>query len=645
MMPPYQTGIGDIDMNDSPREGSHFAFDVEVERNVWVLARDGAMLATDIYYPAISGKRVDGAFPVVLERTPYLKQRTSYHRKGSFYARLGYVMAIQDVRGRGESGGEWYPFAEEAEDGCDTVEWLAAQPFCTGKVGTVGTSYSGSDQSALATLNPTGLAAQFISMGASNYHDCSMRHNGCLEQRFIIYAFQMGVWSKQAAAGPMIKAAMIDACEHIDVLMTQLPVRKGRTPLKLTPNIEQWVLDIQNRGDYDDYWRKRGLSIEHYWDEQADVPTLFFGGWYDSYARATTTNYRELRRRKKSPIHLVMGPWTHGDPTCEISTSGETDFGPEAAQDIYHRLPLRFFDTYLKGLETGLEGEDPVRIFVMGGGDGRRNPEGFISHGGKWRSEANWPIPKARSTEYFLHGDGGLSTGPPSASNSSAEWTTFLYDPNNPVPTIGGSISAANVLMTPGGYDQRGCPVGSQAGYTHYRRQEFYSTVDDLPLAARNDVLVFQTEPLKHPVEITGPIVARLWISSTAVDTDFTVKIVDVVPPNGDYPLGFDLLLTDSIQRCRYRDSRETPTLMTPGEVYKLEFELYPISNLFGAGHRIRVDVSSSNWPRFDANPNTGEPLGKHRSTRSALNTVHHGPACPSCVVFSVVGSGTQNTS
>ncbi len=611
-------------MSEQGRQGSHFQFDVAVDRNIMIPARDGVELATDLYFPAVDSTKATGSLPVVLERTPYLKSHTRYHRKGSMYARLGYVMAIQDVRGRGESGGMWYPFAEEAEDGCDSVEWLGGQPWSNGKVGTLGTSYSGSDQSALATLNPSHLAAQFISMGASNYHDCSMRHNGCLEQRFLIYSFRMAVTSQQAQADPELKRTLIDAFENVDKWMNRLPFRKGQTPLALVPNIEQWALDVQNRGDYDDYWRQRGLSIEHYWDEQADVPTVFFGGWYDSYARATTTNFVELSRRKQSPMYLVMGPWTHGDPTCEISSSGEVDFGVEAALDEYHRLPLRFFDTYLKGLDTGLERDRPVQVFVMGGGTGLRNDDGRMQHGGTWRDETAWPIEDSQPIAFYLQGDGQLSTEAPSTPGTDAASTTLLFDPKNPVPTIGGSISAAMPLVDAGAFDQRGCPPGSGKRYQHFPRQEFFSSTDDLPLAARNDVLVFQTDPLFEPIEVIGPIVARLWISSSAVDTDFTVKLIDVMPPNADYPNGFAMLLTDSIQRCRYRDSRESAEMMTPGEIYKLEFLLYPTSNIFSAGHRIRVDVSSSNWPRFDVNPNTGEPLGLHRTTQVAKNTVHH---------------------
>ena len=639
-------------MTDSPREGSHFAYDCIVQRNVSIPARDGVSLATDIYRPALNGQPLPGPFPVLLERTPYLKSEVRYHRKFSMYARLGYLCACQDVRGRGESGGEWYPFAEEAQDGYDSVEWLAAQPWCSGKVGTIGTSYGGSLQSALATLNPPHLAAQFISMGASNYFDCSMRHNGCLEQRFLIYAFRMAVTSQQAQASPAVHRALVHAFEHIGETLNRLPLRKGETALSLVPNIEQWALDIQNRAEYDDYWRKRGLGISEYWQAQADVPTVFFGGWYDSYARATTTNFMKLSRIKESPMYLVMGPWTHGDPTCEQPFAGEVNFGCESALDEYHRIPLRFFDTWLKDMNTGLHDEARAQLFVMGPhsegplNHGHRDDNGRLVHGGRWEEADSWPIPEAAPTPYYLHAEGLLSTEPPACQpDEPGSISTLQFDPKNPVPTIGGCNSAGNPLLQPGAYDQRGRPFqgrGLRTGQTFdlFPEEKFFGSDDTLPLAARNDVLVFQTPPLEHAVELTGPILVRIWLSTSAVDTDLSVKLVDVFPPSDDYPAGFDMLVTDSIQRGRFRRRRSRGELMIPGKAYRFRFELYPTANVFAAGHRIRIDISASNWPRFDVNPGTGEPLGQHRTTVVARNTIHHHAERPSHVVLPVVTRG-----
>lgn len=616
-------------------EGSLPIYQMTVRRDVMIPARDGVGLATDLYFPAVDGRPAEGKFPTILVRTPYLKKMTRYYRDGLWYARHGYVMAVQDVRGRGESDGVWVPFSEEAEDGYDAVEWLAAQPWSDGQVGTVGTSYGAAVQSALATLDPPHLAAQFIAQGPFNYHSCSMRQNGCLEQRFLIYCFRMACTSKEAEADPDLKRMFEHHHANAAEWCHKFPLRKGETPLALAPSIEQWALDLQQRGEFDEYWQKPSLAINRYYDRHADVPTTFFGSWYDTYARATVTNFTELKKLKKGPYHLIMGPWTHGSDTCESSVSGQTDFGQAAAMDYYPALVMRFFDTYLKNLDTGLRDEPPVSLFVMGGATDRRNPWGQLDHGGEWLTGQDWPPAGADQTPFYLHGDGTLSDRAPEEGEPKA--TTYRFNPADPVPTVGGCISAADPVLFPGGWDQRGIPARSGKTRVKFPKPTVFNSRDDLPLAARSDVIVFQTEPLAEPKTICGPIRAELYVSSSAVDTDFTVKLIDVIPPNGDYPEGFHLLLTDSIQRCRYRDGYDEAKMMTPGEVYKLEFDLFPTANRFAAGHRIRIDLSSSNWPRFDVNPNTGEPLGCHRRLVMADNTIHHGSETPSRVIMTLI--------
>jgi putative CocE/NonD family hydrolase len=263
-----------------------------------------------------------------------------------------------------------------------------------------------------------------------------------------------------------------------------------------------------------------------------------------------------------------------------------------------------------------------VRIFVMGGGSGRRNAAGRLEHGGRWRSEPDWPLPDQKLTPFYLTSEGRLSmTRPP----PSAEAVNYDFDPAHPVPTIGGTVTSGEPLMRGGGYDQRESPdfYGSRPPY--------------LPVAARPDVLVFETEPLTEDTEVTGAIEANLWISSDAVDTDFTVKLLDVHPPSEDYPQGFALNLTDGILRCRYRDSWERPALMTPGTVYRITVSAFPTSNRFSRGHRIRLDVSSSNFPHFDVNPNTGAPEGRGLTRRVARNTVYMDAGRPSHIVLPLI--------
>jgi predicted acyl esterase len=314
---------------------------------------------------------------------------------------------------------------------------------------------------------------------------------------------------------------------------------------------------------------------------------------------------------------------------------------------VYNAERLRWFDRWLRDIPNDVDADPPVRIFVMGGGTGRKTPEGHLSHGGAWRSEREWPLARAQETLFYLRAGGGLTTVAPPGDDAPAH---FVHDPDHPVPTIAGSVtgfyemvpigpgmnpfyvtprSRMRSIVLDGGAHQKEEPgvVGARPPY--------------LPLATRPDVLVFQTDPLAEAVEVTGPILVKLWIASSAVDTDFTAKLVDVYPANPDYLEGYHLNLVDSIIRTRYRSGWEREELMTPGVAYLVQIQLPPTSNLFAAGHRIRVDVSSSNFPRFDINPNTGEPIGRHTHSIVASNTVFLDGEHPSHVVLPVIPRGS----
>ena len=599
-------------------QGSYQQYDAICQSNVMIPMRDGVRLATDIYLPALNGQPASGKFPVILERTPYDKAGSGNVTNGTYYARRGYVCAIQDVRGRFVSEGEWYPFAKEAPDGYDTVEWLAAQEWSDGQVGTMGASYCGSDQSALATLNPPHLSTMIVAVGASNYYHCSMRQNGALEQRFMIYAFRMATTSKEAFADANIQAAVDRAFANVGEWVSRAPLKKGTSPLRMLPNYEQWVIDLFTHGEYDDYWKQRGYAISQYYEEHADVPTLYLGGWYDSYARATCENYTALSKMKESRQVLMMGPWTHGG--WGVTNAGDVDFGNHSFIN-YNDLRLAWFDHFLKGMHTEVSDWSPVKIFVMGTGEGIPNYQGRLHHSGHWRDEQDFPLPDTQFTPYYLHADGDLSTALPTVDESTSR---FNFDPRDPVPTIGGGISAADPIMGAGAFDQRG-------------NSRFFGCQDTLPLNARSDVLTFQTPPLENDVEVTGPITVKLHASSSARDTDFTAKLIDVCPLSDDYPDGLAINLTDSIIRARYRNGWDTPELLEPGKVYEFVFELYPTSNIFKKGHRIRLDISSSNWPRFDVNPNTGGDLGVDRRLEIAEQTIYHEPRHPSHVVLPII--------
>lgn len=578
--------------------------------------RDGVRLAADVYRPARGGKPVAERLAIVMQRTPYDKRSPRFVEQAEYFARHGYVVVLQDLRGRYRSEGEFTKYIGEGRDGYDTIEFLAGLQYTDGRIGMYGTSYAAHVQANAAKLRPPHLATMVLNMGGmSNGWDHKIRNHGAFEIQQLTWAFrQLAVETDD----PVIRAMLQK--ERIADWLTQLPLRKGLNPLSAAPNFEDYILMMMTRSDYDDYWKDPDINwVEHY-DKTADIPILLASGWYDSYAGGTVDNYRELSKRLESPVHLLMGPWTHGGNTT--SYAGEVEFGTAASIDDFHReFHLRWFDRYLKG-----DGSDavhvPVSVFVMGSGDGHRDGNGRLFHGGEWRDAPGWPLPGTVDTPYFLHADGSLRSSRPARNVPP---TVYTFDPADPVPTIGGSFSSTSPVFEPGAYDQR-------------ERQEIFGSVPPyLPLKSRSDVVVFQTEPLQSDMTVVGPIVVKLFVSSSATDTDFTAKLIDVYPPSADFPTGFEMNLTDGIMRARYRDRPDRQELLVPGEIVELTVAPFPTANIFKAGHRVRIDISSSNFPRFDVNPNTGAPLGRDRRAISADNSIYHDAAHASHVILPII--------
>ncbi len=622
-------------------------YDLVVERNVMVPMRDGVKLATDIYFPAQNGQPLAGRHPAVLHRTPYNKDEVeeTWGYSG-FFARHGYIAVIQDGRGTYASEGEVDFLVPEAEDGYDALAWIDQQAWSNGKVGTWGTSWAGWTQTAPAALGPKNLATMVPNMSGANAHESSVRQGGALELRFLAWAFWHSGLNTQKAlkANPAIDAALNMGAPSFSDWLTRLPIRKGQTQLKLVPAYEQWALKILTEADFTDYWKHPSFAPALYWDDFPDMPMLIVGGWYDSYTRSTFKNFEGLTACNKGPVRVLVGPWTHGSSTVELSCAGDVEFGEAAALESFRQLHLQWFNWTLKGEDSDLAAEPPVRIFVMGGGGGQRTASGRLLHGGRWRDEQEWPLARTRYTAYYLHGDGRLSAEIAAGDGGS---TTYRFDPSDPVPSIGGSVSSLAELgdMPVGVADPAFAPrttrvhqIRDAGGVDQVEGPQFWGGKPPyLPLGSRRDVLVFQTEPLAEDVEVTGPIEVKLWVSSSAVDTDFTAKLIDLYPPSAWYPHGYALNLTDSIMRLRYRNGPELGALLTPVQVAELTIVLYPTSNLFVAGHCIRLDISSSNFPRFDVNPNTGDRIGQERRRVGADNTVYHSAGRASHVVLPVI--------
>ncbi len=614
--------------------------EVIIEKNTMVRMRDGVRLATDIHRPARAGGPVAGKFPVIVERTPYDKtaaragERTATDSRpllraevAAYFVKRGYIVVLQDLRGRYQSEGTFTKYIGEAEDGFDTLAWIASQPWCNGSIGMFGISYTAHTQTALISLRPPGLKCLFLDCGGfANAYRGGIRHGGAFELKQATWAFKHAALSPVAKADPTIQAAM--KAEDIRAWFQSMPWKRGHSPLRWVPEYEDYFFEQWEHGIFDEYWRQPELYAAGHYDALNDIPVLLTSGWWDPYAQTTTDNYLGISRQPHGIARLVMGPWTHGQHS--VTYAGDVEFGPKAIlegqiSEDYLSFRADWFDRCFKP-ELAQTDMPMVRYFRMGGGSGRRNAKQRLDHGGSWHAAADWPIPGSTFSPYYLHDDGTLSRNAPLTQTASL---SFDFDPQNPVPTIGGAVTSGEPLMYPGAYDQR----------TH---EDIYGARPPfLPLSARRDILVFETPPLEGDVEVTGPIVVRLWISSSAPDTDFTAKLIDWYPPSADYPRGYAMNLTDGILRCRYRQSWERETMLATGEIAEIIIEPMPTSNLFKKGHRIRLDISSSNFPRFDVNPNTGEPEGKALRKQIAINTVHTSQQHASHIVLPIVRVGS----
>ena len=623
---------------------------IVVAEDVMVPMADGVRLATDVYRPALpDGSATPGRFPVILTRTSYDKSNPVMQVEpvARFFTKRGYVTVVQDLRGRGKSEGHGQYFhvanVREGLDGADTIAWIAAQPWSDGRVGMVGSSHSGIVQNVAAFHRPPALKALWVDVCPTSAFDWEARTGGAQALQMFAALFLHGWDVPEIQGDAEAKRRIEEGVENMRTLLTQGPWKTGESPLTVVPNLEQILMRYQNNGIKDAWWMQEVLEHKAYFDRFADIPCVVSSGWFDPFSADVAGQYVTLSKRLKSPQRLILGPWGHAGMRAGGTASIEVDFGGGAdwGYRVFNSERLRWFDRWLKDMPTRVEDDAPVHYFEMGGGSGKRTRRGHFAHGGIWRDDTAWPPTGMMPTPYYLAANRVLSTTP--ADASPIAWT---HDPDHPVPTVGGAVA--------GFLEWVKVPEGMDAAYISPRAR-MRTVVPDGPmhqkerpdlvgcrapyplLADRPDVLVFRTEPLREDVAIAGPIEARIWVASSAVDTDVTVKLLDVAPPTETEPEGFHMLLCDSIRRARFRNGYDKEELLKPGEVVEFVVELPPVANRFKKGHRIRVDIASSNFPRFDINPGTGEPLGRHTKKIKATNTLHIDKTHPSRIVLPVM--------
>jgi len=576
-----------------------------VDRDVEAQMRDGTILRADVYRPA-----VPGPVPTLLMRTPYDRSQPMAVGANpdplSATAR-GYAVVMQDVRGRYGSDGRFVPFVHEANDGYDTVEWLAAQPWCDGNVGMYGTSYVGYTQWMAASQQPPHLRAIAPVVATSDLHDHWVYEGGAQSLWFDVSWLMVSLGPdllEKLLPGDTARAARLTAA--IDHMGDHVPASQGAVPpvfddAQSADIYRTWLAHPER----DDFWKALSPREAH---SRIQVPVFNSAGWFDVFIGGSLANHAGMTgpaatAAARGGSRLVVGPWRHAQPLL-ADPAGQVTYGlgsTAGGMDLVG-LQMAFFDRWLRGADAPApEADPPVRLFILGED--------------RWRSEEAWPLARAVSTDYHLRssgaanslgGDGRLDVAAPAADEPA---DTFLADPRDPVPTIGGNLCCWQIVNEPGSFDQRG-------------------------VEEREDVLVYSTPPLTADLEVTGPVRLRVFVSSEAPDFDVTAKLMDVRPD------GRAFNLAEGIRRVRYRNGTDHAEPLPVGEVADIEVDLIATANLFRAGHQIRLEVAASNWPRFDANPQTGAAAAAGSTPRVARHTVHHDAAHPSRLVLPVVPRG-----
>lgn len=564
---------------------------INIEKNMMVSMRDGVKLATDVYR-----QETGASTPTLVTRTPYNKDGILNVFDVMRAVQAGYVVVVQDVRGRYASEGTFNAHFQEADDGIDMFNWVTEQSWSNGIIGTFGGSYPGNTQWIPAIANPSALRAMAPSVTASDFYEGVAYQGGAKvlhDLRWVVANIVPAEIQRQINRGDL--PADFDYQLDVYTALNQLPLASDPLIAEFASFYQEWL----RHRTLDSYWNSISPNKNY---ERINVPALNIGGWYDIFLQNTFENFtgmtaRGATKQVRQNQRIIIGPWSH------MNFSGsfpDREFGSTASSDFIDLtgIQLRWFDRWLKGEENGADKESPVMIFVMGIDE--------------WRTETDWPLPDTQYWDYFLHsggkanslnGDGTLSTETPTDELPDV----YLYNPLRPVPTIGGQV------ILPGANAMGPC--------------------DQREVEMRNDVLVYSTPILDQPIEVTGPITLKLFVSSSAPDTDFTGKLVDV------FPDGRAIILTEGILRARYRNSFSNPELLEPDTIYEIQLDLWSTSNVFLPGHRIRLEVSSSNFPRFDRNSNTGGDLNIETidQYQPAINQVYHDAIHPSRLILPII--------
>ena len=576
--------------------------------------RDGVRLATEVYLPAGTGP-----FPVILQRTPYNRRSPSPGSNcdaavGRYFAERGYALLNQDTRGRYRSEGEFDAMRQEAADGYDAVEWAATQPWSNGRVGMIGGSYVGLTQWQAAIEQPPHLVAIAPHYSSSDYHEGWTYQGGALDLWFA------QSWTSQTLAPDTLQRRLeaagtpanqvrqvVDAFvtegreKLLDDWLWQLPLA-DLPAFRRNGNIAAYYDEWLARPSYDDYWADLDVETKY---PRIQVPALVTGGWYDIFHEGTIRNFEGMRATGGSDparqgTKLIMRALCHACPPD--TTAGEIDFGPANTLDL-NATWARWFDYWLKGIDTGIQDEPPVRLFVM------VPPDEGTAGGGFWVTADEFPLSDAVETPFYLRSGGRANSaagdGVLSGAGPGGQADGYIYDPGNPVPTVGGNMCCRNDLLPSGAFDQR-------------------------DVERRDDVLVYTTDPLEEDLTVIGPVAVELWAASSARDTDFTAKLVDV------HLDGYAHNVAEGIRRARYRNSDYTTSWITPGAVHDYTIDLGYTATVFRRGHRIRLEVSSSNFPHFDRNLNTAADFGQGAELQPATQRVLHDDLHPSRLVLQV---------